>query len=142
VPTEFLEPVLSRQVIGVFYDVYTELGFGFLETAYRRALSVECRYRGIPVAEEVPFELRHRGVAIGFYRADLIVDERIVIETKTGARIDPFAPAQVLNYLKASGLEVGLVFHFGPKPEFKRVVASRRHSRYSYGVSSALTSNV
>jgi GxxExxY protein len=128
-PEESLvENALSRQVIGVFYDVYNELGFGFLETVYRRALAVECRYRGIPVAEEVPFELRHRGVSIGFYRADVIVDDRIVVETKTGARVDPFAPAQVLNYLKAAQLEVGLVLHFGPRPEFTRVVASRGHS--------------
>jgi GxxExxY protein len=122
----FLEPVLSRQIIGVFYDVYNEFGFGFLEAAYRRAMVVEFRYRGIPVAEEVPFELRHRGVSIGHYRADLIVDQRIVIETKTSVRLDPFAAPQVLNYLKASRLEVGLVLHFGPKPEFIRVVASRQ----------------
>jgi GxxExxY protein len=124
-PSDFLEPVLSRQLIGVFYDVYNELGFGFLEAVYRRAFAVECRYRGISVAEEVPFELTHRGVTIGQYRADLIVDGRIVIETKTGARVDAFGPAQVLNYLKATQLEVGLVLHFGPKPEFTRVVASR-----------------
>jgi GxxExxY protein len=124
----FLEPILSRQIIGVFYDVYNSLGFGFLETVYRRALAVELRYRGISVAEEVPFELFHRGVSIGYYRADLIVDGRIVVETKTGARVDPFAPSQVLNYLRAASIEVGLVLHFGPKPGSRRVVASRVHA--------------
>src|ERR1051325_4759667 len=124
-----IEESLSRQIIGAFYDVYNDLGFGFLESVYRRAMAVELNYRGIAVAQEVPFELTHRGVQIGHYRADLIVDDRIVVEAKSSIKPDPFAPAQVLNYLKASRIEVGLVLHFGPKPSFTRVVASRPNSQ-------------
>src|SRR5436309_3566927 len=127
--TDLLQRDLTGKVIGAFYDVYNELGFGFLENAYRKAMAVELSYLSIKVAQEVPFELTHRGVQIGHYRADLIVEDRIVIEAKTGETLNAFAPAQVINYLKASGLEVGLVLHFGPKASFKRVVASKRASR-------------
>src|SRR2546430_1748082 len=106
---EFPDQQLSSQIIGAFYDVYNALGFGFLESVYRRALAVERSFQGIAVAQEVPFELLHRGVTIGQYRADLLVESRVVVEAKTGLRLDPFAAAQVLNYLKASRLEVGLV---------------------------------
>ena len=115
---------LTRRVIEGFYEVHRTFGFGYLESVYRRALAVELHFRGIPIAQEVPFQLLHRGILVGHYRADLVVDSSVVVETKTGLLLDPVAPTQVLNYLKASGLPVGLVLHFGPRPEIKRVVLS------------------
>src|SRR5437868_2611636 len=116
-----IEGELSRDIVGAFYEVNNSLGFGFLESAYRRAMAVELHFRGISVAQEVPFELTHRGVQIGHYRADLIVERRIVVETKTGRNYDPFAESQVINYLKATGLKLGIILHFGTKATFKRI---------------------
>jgi GxxExxY protein len=116
---------LTGRVIGAFFEVHRRFGFGFLESVYRQALAVELAYAGIPAAQQVPFELMHRGVSVGHYRADLIVASKLIVEAKTGLLFDPVAPAQLLNYLKAARLEVGLVLHFGPRTQIKRVIASR-----------------
>jgi GxxExxY protein len=116
---------LTGRIILAFFEVHRRFGFGFLESVYRRALAVELAHAGIPVAQEVPFELMYRGVSVGFYRADLIVASTVIVEAKTGLLLDPVAPAQLLNYLKAARLEVGLVLHFGPRTQIKRVIASR-----------------
>jgi len=138
---ELIERDLSEKVIGAFYEVYNALGFGFLEAAYRKAMAVHLTSRGIVVAQEVPFELTHLGVPIGHYRADLIVEQRIVVEAKTGSTLDAFAAAQVINYLKVSGLSVGLILHFGPKPSFKRVVATRHFRSSNSGADHADDAN-
>lgn len=116
---------LTGRIIGAFLDVHRAFGYGFLESVYRRALGVELAYRGIAVAQEVPYEIVHRGVPVGIYRADMVAESIIVLETKTGLLLDPVAPGQLLNYLRASALPVGLVLHFGPRASVKRVVASR-----------------
>jgi GxxExxY protein len=115
---------VTGAIIGAFHEVYRGFGHGFLESVYRRALAVELMYRGIAVAQEVRYELFHRGVSVGSYRADLVAESSVVIETKTGLVLDPAAAPQLLNYLKASGLPVGLILHFGPRPVVKRIVAS------------------
>jgi GxxExxY protein len=116
---------LTGQIIGAFYYVYHTHGFGFLESVYRKALAVELRYRGIRAVEEVPYRILHRGVLVGTYRADLIAGERVIVESKSGALLDPTASPQLLNYLRASRLRVGLVLHFGPKPSVKRLISTR-----------------
>lgn len=116
---------LTGRIIASFHAVHHTLGYGFLEPVYRKALAVELEYRGLTVAQEVPFEVLYRGVTVGNYRVDLIVESSVVVETKSGLLLDPVAPAQLLNYLKVSGLPVGLVLHFGPRPDVKRIVASR-----------------
>lgn len=112
---------LTRPIIGAAFAVHRALGFGFLESVYQRALVVELEYRGVPVAREVPYELVHRGVSIGFYRADIVVSGSVVVETKTGLLPDPAAEVQLLNYLCASKLLLGLVVHFGPRVTIKRL---------------------
>jgi len=113
---------LSAKVIGAFYEVYNTLGYGYLESVYKRALAVELSYLGLPIQQEVGFEVSHRGVPVGTYRADIIVSSSLIVEAKAGAHLDPNAAAHILNYLKTSRLRVGLVLHFGPKPVIKRVV--------------------
>ena len=115
---------VTHESIGACFEVHRALGYGFLESVYRRALEVELEYRGIPVAREVTYALRHRGVDIGVYRADLVVARAVIVEVKTGLLLDPVAQPQLLNYLRASSLQVGLVLHFGPRPSIKRVVHS------------------
>ena len=127
--SEYPDQKLTGEIIGAFYYVYHTHGFGFLESVYKKALAVELRYRGIHAAHEVPYELTHRGVPIGTYRADLIAEGRIILEAKTGTVLDPTAAAQLHNYLKASHNQIGLILHFGPTPSVKRLIASRHHFR-------------
>jgi len=116
---------LTGLIIGAALDVHRAFGFGFLEAVYRRSLAVELRYRGIEVAQDVGYELFHRGVPVGIYRADLVAESTVIIEAKAGRLMDPTSPDQLLNYLRASGLPIGLVLHFGPRLGIKRVIARR-----------------
>lgn len=116
---------LTRQIIGAFYEVNRAFGYGLLEAAYRRAMAVELGYQDIRVAQEVPFELLYRGVSVGLYRADLVVENAVIVETKAGITLDPASTVQLLNYLKVSRLQVGLLLHFGLRPGVKRIVDSK-----------------
>jgi GxxExxY protein len=120
---------ITGQIIEAFIHVHHEFGYGFLESVYRKALAVELRRRGLSIEQLVRYELVYYGVPIGVYEADLVVERSVIVETKTGLVLDPVAQAQVLNYLKASHLPVGLVVHFGPRPLVKRMVRSRYYSR-------------
>ena len=120
---------LTGQIIEAFIQVHHAFGYGFLESVYRRTLAVELHRRGIAIEQLVRYELAYYGVPVGTYEADLVVDQSVIVETKTGLVLDPVAQAQVLNYLKASRLPVGLVLHFGPRPVVKRVILSRYRSR-------------
>jgi GxxExxY protein len=117
---------LTRHIIGAFFDVYNELGYGFLENLYAPALAIVLHERGFRVAREVPLAVHFHGQQIGLYRADMIVDDAVILELKAGATLFPGSKAQLINYLRISGLQVGLVLFFGPTPEFTRVIASRR----------------
>lgn len=133
---EFADPnyplsELTRDVIAGFYRTFDAFGFGFLESVYRRALWVELRHAGLGVQREVPFELYHLGEWIGRYRADLIVEQKLIVEVKTGPLLDPSAIAQLLNYLNVTKLPLGLVLYFGPKPKVKRVI---RDSKREYPI--------
>ena len=127
-PVRLAEGRLTRQIIGSFFDVYNELGYGFLERVYREAFRIVLAERGFAVRCEVPVDIQFHGQHIGTYRADMIVDDRVIIELKAGAALPPGSKAQLLNYLRLSGREVGLLLFFGPTPEFQRVIASRSRS--------------
>ena len=117
-----IEEALSHSVIGAFFEVYNTLGFGFLEEIYVRSLASELRKRGHSVRREVQVSVRYKGELIGFQRLDMIVDEKLVVETKSTYELHKAAPRQLFNYLRATGLEVGLLLHFGPKAKFHRMV--------------------
>ena len=117
---------VTNEIINAMYSVHDSLGFGFLESVYAHALVVELRRRGLRVDRNVPFEIVYRGVPVGRYVADLIVESKVVVETKVAKAIDAMHRAQILNYLRASGLEVGLVLNFGTSAQFKRVVCTSR----------------
>jgi len=113
---------LTHSVIGGMYNVHTELGVGFAEPVYANALAVTLQNAGLRVERELPFEVLFRGVVVGRYRADLVVDKKVIVGTKAIQRLDPSGTAQLRNYLRASGLCVGLLLNFGSKPEYKRVI--------------------
>ncbi len=123
---------LTNAIIGAMFEVHNVLGPGFLEGVYANALAVELRRRGVPVERNVPFEVMYRGISVGRYVADLVVDQKVIVETKVAKAIDPVHRAQLLNYLRASGLEVGLVANFGSSVQFKRVVWTRRPGQHQH----------
>lgn len=121
--TTLIEADLTRSAIGAFYAVYNALGFGFLEHLYVMALERELIARGHRVAREVWVTVYYKGEELGKQRLDMVVDDVLVIECKSTDRLAPSASRQLFNYLRATNLKVGLLFHFGPeKAEFKRVV--------------------
>jgi|SRR5687768_9934138 GxxExxY protein len=120
---------LTRSVIGAFYDAYNTLGFGFLEHVYVLALERELRARGHRVGREVGVTITYKGDELAMQRLDMVVDEVLVVETKSTYELHPIASRQLFNYLRASGLHVGLLLHFGPKPKIHRVVC--RHDEIS-----------
>jgi len=120
---------LTREIIGAFYDVYNELGFGFVESVYQRALPLALAARGIPSEREVALSVSFRGAAVGDYRADLIVAGKVIVESKVASKILPIHEIQLVNYLKASTITVGLILNFGPQPAVRRLVLSYPRGR-------------
>ena len=112
---------LTERIIGVFYEVYNELGFGFLESVYREAMRIALEQAGLRVEAEVAVPVSFRGRPVGVFRADLVVDGRVVVELKTAESINKAHEAQVLHYLRASAMEIGLVMNFGPDARFRRI---------------------
>jgi GxxExxY protein len=119
---DLIERELTRSVIGAFYTVYNALGFGFLERLYASALERELRVRGHWVGREVAVNVRYEGDVLGQQRLDMVVDGKLVVEVKSTELLHPSARRQLLNYLRSTSLEVGLLLHFGPQPKFVRVI--------------------
>ena len=123
-PSPLIEEALTEAIIGVFYEVYNTLGFGFLEHVYVLATEHELRWRGYRVNREVSVRIAYKGVDLCQQRLDMIVNDKVVVEIKSTPQLPKFAARQVHNYLKASHLEVGLLLHFGPQPAFYRLISS------------------
>ena len=119
---ELVEERLTHSVIGAFFDVYNTLGFGFLEHIYVMALERELIARKHRVAREVAVRVRYKGHDLAEQRLDMIVDEKLVVETKSTHELHKSANRQVYNYLRSTNLEVGLLLHFGPEARFYRLI--------------------
>ncbi|HTE47189.1 MAG TPA: GxxExxY protein [Gemmatimonadaceae bacterium] len=119
---QLLHGDLTERIIGVFFQVHWELGHGFLESIYANGMHCGLAEARLRVQREVPVSVHFRGRRIGMFRADMIVESVVLLEFKTGERLDPMAGAQLLNYLRATRIEVGLILHFGPRPAFKRFI--------------------
>lgn len=115
---------LSERVIGAFFDTYNELGHGFLESVYEAALAIRLRECGIGVESQVPVAVRFHEQVVGDFRADMLVEGCLLIEIKAASQLSQAHEAQLLNYLKATHIQVGLLLNFGPRPEFRRRVFS------------------
>lgn len=120
-----LHKEITDQILASFYEVYGEHGYGFGESIYSRSLVVEYQIRGLETLQEVKTEVVYKGVSVGFYRADIVVVNKVLVEVKANQSLTEADERQVLNYLKATGLEVGMLLNFGPKPIFRRMVFSR-----------------
>lgn len=113
---------LTDKIIHEFYGVYNDLGHGYLESVYRNAFKVALAEAGLKVEEEVPIAVWYRGRNVGDFRADLVVNGPILIELKTAQCITKAHEAQTMHYLRSTALEVALLFNFGPKPGFRRLI--------------------
>ena len=113
---------ITGEILRAFFDVYRELGFGFSEIVYRRALGIVLRSSGLEAVEEFPLEVRFRGTIVGRFHADMIVARVVLVETKASATLEDYAQAQTLNYLKAAGCGVAMLLNFGREPTYKRLV--------------------
>ncbi|MEA2008080.1 MAG: GxxExxY protein [Chloroflexota bacterium] len=113
---------LTEKIIGAFYDVYNELGYGFTEKVYENALTIVLHKRGMHVKQQVLIEVHFHGQIVGKYYADLVINDAVVIELKAVRKLLDEHAAQLLNYLKATKYQTGLLLNFGPKPEIKRKV--------------------
>ena len=121
-----LHDTLTRSIIGAFFEVYNQLGFGFLEQVYVLALDDELNARGHMVARQVGVNVLYKTRVIAVQRLDMVVDDRVVVEIKSSRTLPETAARQVHNYLRASRLELGLLLHFGPKASFFRLISSNR----------------
>ena len=121
---------VTQDVIGAFYEVYNELGHGFLESVYREAMIVALRSKNLVVEREKTVNVEFRGKIVGVFRTDLLVQNCVVAELKCARTIDSNHEAQLLNYLKATKFEVGLLLNFGVKPQFRRMIWETARSRH------------
>ncbi|MFZ0284515.1 MAG: GxxExxY protein [Terriglobales bacterium] len=117
---------LTEKIIGVFFSVYNELGHGFLESVYEEAFEIALTEADIGVRRQVPIKVWFRGKSVGDFKADMLVDEKVLLELKAARAIDVAYERQLLNYLRATDLEIGLLLNFGVKPEFRRFAFENR----------------
>ena len=112
----------TRPIIGTFFDVFNETGYGFLESAYRDCLAIALRGLGMTVQVEAPMPLYFRAQLVSRFRCDLLIENKVIVEVKSCHKVDPVHERQLLHYLRVSKTRVGLLLNFGPKAQFKRVV--------------------
>jgi|SRR5271166_4473416 len=113
---------LTQRIIGVFYDVYNELGYGFLESVYEESLVIALRETGLAVDRQVPVPVWFRGQKVGEFRADVLVENNVLLELKSSRTLEPAHEAQLLHYLKSTDVDIGLLLNFGIRPQFRRLL--------------------
>ncbi len=120
--TEYLHKELTEKIINCFYKVYNTLGFGFLEKVYENSLSIELRKIGLNVEAQKSIKVHYEGNLVGDYYADLIVEDLIILELKAADALVEENELQLINYLKATDKEIGLLLNFGKQPEIRRKI--------------------
>ena len=123
----YLYSELTDSIIKVFYLIYNHLGYGFLEKVYENAMAIELLNSGLFIKTQQPVKIKYNGKEIGFYITDIIVNNCVIIEIKAAESLCEEHEAQLLNYLKATDIEVGLLLNFGKKPQIKRKVFSKEY---------------
>lgn len=119
---KFRHQDLSQKIIGAAFNVHNELGYGFLEKVYQNALALELEKTGLKYKREVPLHVSYQGRVVGEYYPDMIVEDAIIVEVKAVSKLDSAHEVQLVNYLKATGLHLGLLINFGRSVEVKRRV--------------------
>ncbi|NGP75178.1 GxxExxY protein [Balneolaceae bacterium YR4-1] len=122
-------------VIKSFYNVYNKLGYGFLEKVYEKALMIELQKKGLSCVSQYPIQVNYRGVVVGDYFADIFVANSIIVELKASEQINLEHELQLINYLRATNAEIGLLLNFGRKPEFRRKIFTNNYKSPSISAS-------
>ncbi len=117
---------LTDDIIHCFFKVYNLLGYGFLEKVYEKSLKFELELKGFSVESQKPIKVYYRDKLVGDYFADLVVEDKILIELKANKFLSPEDDTQIINYLKATKYEIGLILNFGKKPEVRRKIFSNK----------------
>lgn len=123
----YLHTELTDLIIKSFYQVYNSLGYGFLEKVYENSLLIELRKNGLNCEKQKPISVYYDNVIVGEYFSDIIVEDKVILELKAAESLCNEHECQLVNYLKASEIEVGLLLNFGTKPQFKRKVFSAKY---------------
>jgi len=121
---------LTERIIGVYYEVYRELGHGFLESVYEEAFAVALRQNRLTFQRQVPLKVWFRGAVVGEFKADFVVERVVLVELKPAKVLSEAHQSQLLNYLNATDLEIGLLFNFGVRPRFLRRVLDNQRKAY------------
>ena len=127
--TDLKHGLITDQILQVFYDVYNDLGYGFLESVYHRSLVLALKSAGLNVCSRVAIPVWFRGNRVGQFEADVLVENSVLLELKAARMLDLSHEKQLLNYLRATEIEVGLLLNFGEKPEFKRLIFDNLRKR-------------
>ena len=125
----FKHGAITEKVIGVFFAVYNDLGFGFIESVYHKAMLIALADAGLMVDSQANLPVFFRGRIVGDFLADILVERAVILELNAASDFAVANEAQLINYLKASSVEVGLLLNFGPKPKFKRFVFDNDRER-------------
>jgi len=120
--TDFLLQDLSEKIIRVFFNVYSELGYGFLEKVYHNSMLVKLRKHGFTCESQKKISVFYKQLEVGEYYSDIIVNDKIILELKAAEVLAPEHEQQLINYLRATKIEVGLLLNFGKKPEIRRKI--------------------
>ncbi len=123
---------ITEEIISAYYFVYNELGFGFLEKVYENAMLIELKSRGFKVESQKIIKVNFKDSIVGEYFADIIVEDKIILELKSCEALVPEHEVQLFNYLKATNIEVGLLFNFGKRAAFKRKVFTNDNKKFSF----------
>ena len=135
---ELLEAERVHSIVGAFYGVYNYYGYGLSESVYAGALEHELRLRGHQVVRELAVAVSYKGLHVAWQRLDMVVDDRVIVENKATELLSPAAKPQLVNYLRATRYEVGVLLHFGPRPRFYRFIDSPKRP---FGPIRAVSSN-
>jgi GxxExxY protein len=127
---EIIPKELTELILSVFYEVHTDLGYGFLERVYQNALYFAFLDNGLKCRAEIPINVYHNGRMVGEYRADLLIENSVLLELKACETINPAHEAQLINYLKATNIEIGFVLNFGKKAEFSRKIYTNDRKKH------------
>ncbi|MBF8247429.1 MAG: GxxExxY protein [Bacteroidetes bacterium] len=118
----YLHQQLTERIIQCFFEVYNTLGYGFLEKVYEHSMMIELRCNGLAVESQKPIEVQYRSHLVGDYYADIVVENAVILEWKAAESVIEEHEFQLINYLKATSVEVGLLLNFGKKPEIRRKI--------------------
>jgi GxxExxY protein len=125
-----LHEVLTNSILSAFYENHRELGHGFLESVYEQSMVIALESRGLDAIRQAPVTVHYNAHPVGTFYADLVVEQAVIVELKAGQVLHAMHEAQLLNYLRATRFEVGLLLHFAPKPAFRRLIFTNDRKRH------------